>query len=303
MPRKRSALGQGSIYQRNGWWWCDFSMDGVRRREACNTKDRDEALAYLHRRRGKLASGELLAPDRIRIRDLFRLLLNDYDVRQVAQTYIAGLKVKSILIPKLGNIKAAKLSTAQVQQYVRDRAKHVKASTVNRELGLLRRAFQLGYQHDPPLVARVPHFPKFPEGEPRKGFLRPEMYQNLLLEPPEHLRLLFVIAYHVGLRRGALLRIKWSQVDREQSCIWMEGKKRTGNPSPSPSRYTAISRSSWMCSRGKANTSLREVQFRSKTSGRVGIRLATEREFPTCSSMIFAGQPFAICGGRVSPKV
>jgi integrase len=108
----------------------------------------------------------------------------------------------------------------------------VKASTVNRELGLLRRAFQLGYQHDPPLVSRVPHFPKLPEGEPRKGFLRPEMYQKLLLELPDHLRLLFVIAYHVGLRRGALLRIKWSQVDREQSCIWMEGKKANRKPEP-----------------------------------------------------------------------
>jgi integrase len=232
MPRKRNTLGQGSIYQRNGWWWCDFSMGGVRRREACDTKDRDEALAYLHRRQGKLASGELLAPDRVRVRDLFGLLLDDYDVRQVAQTYIAGLKVKSIIIPKLGDIKAAKLSTAQVQQYVRDRAKHVKASTVNRELGLLRRAFQLGYQQDPPLVARVPHFSKLPEGEPRKGFLKPEMYRKLLLELPDHLRLLFVIAYHVGLRRGALLRIKWSQVDREQSCIWMEGRKANRKPEP-----------------------------------------------------------------------
>ena len=76
MPRKRSTLGQGSIYQRNGWWWCDFSVDGVRRRESCDTKDRDEALAYLHRRQGKLASGELLAPDRVRVRDLFGLLLD-----------------------------------------------------------------------------------------------------------------------------------------------------------------------------------------------------------------------------------
>jgi integrase len=207
-------------------------VDGVRRREACDTKDRDEALAYLHRRQGKLASGELLAPDRVRVRDLFGLLLDDYDVRQVAQTYIAGLKIKSILVPRLGDIKAAKLTTAQVQQYVRDRSKHVKGSTVNRELGLLRRAFQLGYQQDPPLVARVPHFPKLPEGEPRKGFLRPEMYRKLLLELPEHLRLLFVIAYHTGLRRGALLRIKWSQVDGEESCIWMEGKKANRKPEP-----------------------------------------------------------------------
>ena len=79
--------------------------------------------------------------------------------------------------------------------------------------GALLRAFQLGYQQDPPLVARVPHFPRLTEDEPRQGFLRPEIYRKFLFELPDSLRLLFVIAYHVGLRRGALLRIKWSQVD------------------------------------------------------------------------------------------
>src|SRR6202008_4812639 len=68
--------------------------------------------------------------------------------------------------------------------------------------------------------------------EPRKGFLKPESYQKLLFELPEELRLLFVIAYHVGLRRGALLRIKWSQVDLDASCIWMDGKRVNRKPEP-----------------------------------------------------------------------
>jgi hypothetical protein len=85
MSRKRATVGQGSIYLRNGWWWCNYVAGGVRRRESCKTKNRDEALAFLHRRQGKLASGECLTPDRTRIRDLFHLLLEDYDVRGVAQ--------------------------------------------------------------------------------------------------------------------------------------------------------------------------------------------------------------------------
>ena len=181
---------------------------------------------------GKLASGELLTPDRVRVRDLLALVLEDYDVRGVAQAYISSLKVKSILNPKIGDIRAAKLSTSQVQQYIRDRLKTVKPGTVNREMALLHRAYQLGFQHDPPLVGRVPHFPKLPEGEPRKGFLKPELYRKLLLELPEELRLLFVIAYHVGLRRGALLRTKWSQVDPETACIWMQGKRANRKPEP-----------------------------------------------------------------------
>ena len=49
---------------------------------------------------------------------------------------------------------------------------------------------------------------------------------------PEHPPLLFVIAYHIGLRRGALLRIKWSQIDRAEGCIWMEGKRANRKPEP-----------------------------------------------------------------------
>ncbi len=41
-----------------------------------------------------------------------------------------------------------------------------------------------------------------------------------------------MIAYHVGLRRGALLRIKWSQVDLDASCIWMEGRRANRKPEP-----------------------------------------------------------------------
>jgi integrase len=51
-------------------------------------------------------------------------------------------------------------------------------------------------------------------------------------ELPEDLRLLFVVAYYVGLRKSALLRIKWSQVDVAEKTIWMEGKKSNRKPEP-----------------------------------------------------------------------
>jgi len=47
------------------------------KRESCQTTNRDEAPAYLHRRQGKLASGESLTPDRVSVRDLLRLVLED----------------------------------------------------------------------------------------------------------------------------------------------------------------------------------------------------------------------------------
>ena len=44
--------------------------------------------------------------------------------------------------------------------------------------------------------------------------------------------MLFVIAYHVGLRKGALLRIKWSHVDVKANTIWMEARKINRKPEP-----------------------------------------------------------------------
>ena len=71
MSRKRVTLGQGSIDLRNGWWWCNYVAGGVRRRESCKTKNREEALAFLHRRQGKLASGEYLTPNARRFATCF----------------------------------------------------------------------------------------------------------------------------------------------------------------------------------------------------------------------------------------
>ena len=232
MANRRTSRGQGSIFKRNGTWWCDYSADGKRHRESCRTSNRDEALKFLKKKQAKLAAGQMIAPENVRICDLCALPLEDYDLRGVASQYIATLKVKSILLPALGDVKASMLTSSRVKEYMKERLRKVQSSTVNRELSLLRRAFQVGFNSDPPLVSRVPHFPKLTENDARKGYLKPEHYKKLLSELPEDLRLLFVVAYHVGLRKGALLRIKWTQVDIPAKTIWMEGKKTNRKPEP-----------------------------------------------------------------------
>jgi integrase len=66
--------------------------------------------------------------------------------------------------------------------------------------------------------------PKSARGRAAERLPEPELYHKLLLILPDELWLLLVVAYHVGLRKGALLRIKWSQVDTSASCIWIERK-------------------------------------------------------------------------------
>ena len=83
------------------------------------------------------------------------------------------------------------------------------------------RGFHLALAADPPVVARMPHIPKLPEDNVREGFLDLDGYRRLLAELPTHLRPLFVVGYHTGVRSGELKKIQWPQVDWEANEIFV----------------------------------------------------------------------------------
>ena len=66
---------------------------------------------------------------------------------------------------------------------------------------------------DPPLVTRKPWIRRLEEDNAREGFIEDEQYRALLHELPNHLRALFVVGYHIGVRVGTLRKIEWDQVD------------------------------------------------------------------------------------------
>jgi integrase len=86
----------------------------------------------------------------------------------------------------------------------------------------VKRAFHLAAENDPPKVYRIPHFPMLEENNVRKGFLEHDAYQRLRDALPDGVQLLFIVAYHVGCRRGELLKIRWAQVDLNAKRIRLE---------------------------------------------------------------------------------
>jgi integrase len=228
----KHTRGQGTVFKRGKWYHVCYSVNGQTFRESARTTNEKEAIAYLHRKQGKLASGEALTPDRTKIKDLLRLVLQDYESRN-KKIYIESLRVERHLNPFFGELQASRFSSSKLEAYIRERSSKAKPSTINRELALLRRGFKLGYRNDPPLIGRVPHIRILDEsGNVRTGFLKPEHYQALLEELPEELKLLLVFGYHVGMRRGALLEIKWKQVDLSTGVVWIEVKGQNRKPVP-----------------------------------------------------------------------
>jgi integrase len=235
MARKH-IRGQGSVYLRGRWYHVCYSIQGKTYRESAHTQIREEALAYLQRKQGKAASGEAIPPDRVRMKDLLRLVENEYDLKGRTSLYIAKLKINRYLLPFFGELKATKFTSAQMQNYIRKRQQDgAKPATINRELALIHRGFSLGYETEPPMVARVPKLIKLREDNTRTGFLAPTVYRKLLNELPEPLKIVFVFGYHLGMRKGELLKIRKNQVDRKAKLIWLEAKQtKNRNPRTAP---------------------------------------------------------------------
>ena len=116
-------------------------------------------------------------------------------------------------MPAFGHRRAVDLGTDELKRYRAQRLRSACRSTINRELEVLRRAWALGFRSDPPKVSRILHIPMFEEENTRTGFLEDAHYAALHQQLPDHLKPLFLIAYHVPSRRGELTALKFSQVD------------------------------------------------------------------------------------------
>jgi integrase len=62
----------------------------------------------------------------------------------------------------------------------------------------------------------------------REGFLEHEQYVLLREELPDHQKLILVIGYHFGMRRGEILNLRWDQVDWDGNVIRLEKRQTKG---------------------------------------------------------------------------
>jgi len=226
MPSKRGEQGDGRrrdngaghIYQRGKTWWVKIHVNGKPIYQSSGSTKRKDAERLRDRLLGQRHRGEIFggAPDKVTLGELLDDFLKNAKATVRDSThYIYDKVVEANLRPYFGNLRAAKLTTKHLQEY---RAKRLadkrSASTINRELALLRVALRLGQKCTPPKILNVPYFPMASEaGNVRKGFLSDEQYMAVLRELPDHLRAIFVVAYHTGVRLGELKRICWDQVD------------------------------------------------------------------------------------------
>lgn len=173
------------------------------------------------------------------------------------------------LQPFLGHLRATQVSSDLIEKYINHRKsentrskKPPQNATINRELALLKAAFNYGAQKTPPKVMRTPYFRMLEERNVRKGLLPDEAYirlaeatakeQTARLRP--WLRGMFEAAWCYGWRESEVTNLKVYQFDPSARIVLLEpGETKNDVPRQTPPMDETIYQLILACTVGKGS--------------------------------------------------
>jgi integrase len=250
--------GKGRIYRpanRKVWMLAYYvgPPDARRRiRESAKTENEEVAGKRLETKLRRAKNAEEGISDfeepthrRVTVGTLFDELLADYQRREIKSLKLVRLRLAKgkRLRKTFGERRASSLTPADLSRYVIeckaqccwcDRTKEESHSdhvyrgfanaSVNREMELLHRALRLGIESK--RIVRMPAFPKkLPEKNARQGFFETGDLLKILPNLREPLDDMARFAFETGWRRGMLLGMKWSHVDRVGGLVTLPDSK------------------------------------------------------------------------------
>jgi integrase len=126
----------------------------------------------------------------------------------------------------LAGKRADEITTDHVNEYAEKRQDGGAANaTVNRELALLRLAFNLARKGGKIKPETVPYFEMLPENNRRMGFFEQEQYEAVLSKLPDYLKGVLTIGYWTGMRKGEVLSLRWDRVNLFDRLVFLERTK------------------------------------------------------------------------------
>ena len=231
------------VYRKNNRWYIDYYENGKRKREVVTIPEKDpaaitlrEAEAALSIRKAEIATGKFditKTEKPIKFEKLVAAFLEWADNNHRAPI-VDHTVCKNLLAYFEGkNIYA--LSLWEVEKYKSERKKQGrKPETINKELGALRRMFNLAVQGA--LSVKVSKNPVKGLKLIKVSKMKPRTYkawefQALYEAASPHFRPILLCAYMTGMRRSEIAKLKWKYVDLEDGYIHVvetkNGESRT----------------------------------------------------------------------------
>jgi integrase len=231
IPKQRGTYGEGSCYQRqdNKRWEISFyDNEGRRRRQSFSTEAK--AKKALNRALTLKEAGKLDEPEtRVKVDSLAEAYLRYLKNSKPKSHLWAKRTWDKHLQPFFGGRLAGRIGTSELDQYIEQRKDGLtqeseirsRNATINRELAILKAAYNHAAYLEPPLVSRVPKFPKkLRESDARSGWLDDAQYEALQDNAKNvWLRGFLAVAFNFGFRKSELLGLKVRQVNLRDRTI------------------------------------------------------------------------------------
>ena len=250
MKRQR---GTGAIYLQAGSsiWWYQIWINGKRERGTTGCRNKREADAFVWRKLAEYAAG-LSAPksDKVTVKELMDDLLLRHRNDGNKSVEDDQSRWRNHIQPFFGHLRATQVSSDLIERYINHRKskttrskKPPKNATINRELALLKAAFNYGAEKTPPKVMRTPYFRMLEERNVRKGFLPDEAYIKLAEATAKEetarlrpwLRGIFEAAWCYGWRESEITNLRVRQFDSSGRIILLEpGETKNDVPRQTP---------------------------------------------------------------------
>jgi integrase len=262
-PKKtRDRSRGGSVYQRHKvgcarrrckcqWWISYRGLDGRRHAEnsGCDTKSKAET--FLQRRVINIADGKPVTPakGKLTIVEATDAVLLDY--KNAAQRGGEEVKRRIARLVAYFGVRApmAAITTLEIRKYVAhrqevgivapsgkrkgERLRDVSPADVNRDLSILRRAFNLAIEDD--LLLHAPRVPLLAEHNIRTGFFEAEQLQAVLPHLVESVRPVVEFGYITGWRLREITTLQWRNVDFDGGEIRLDAHTtKSGAPRTFP---------------------------------------------------------------------
>ena len=225
----RRERGSGSIFKpeyrdrktgelrKARFFWIQYRVNSRPVRENTHSEKITVAKHLLQRRIGEIHVGAWVGPktQKTTIADIVEAVFRDYRINGLKSVRLAEHRWRKHLEPFFGNLRAVEVTSDSLSKYIDERRAAGGANaTINREMALLRRAFNIAYHANPRKVHEVPSFPMLKENDARSGFVTYEEYAELCRNCREPwLRALIGAGFNFGFRVNELLTLRVRQVD------------------------------------------------------------------------------------------
>ena len=224
------------LYKRGPVWWMRFTYMGRQVRKPTETSDKRLAEKIYHKVMTQVAEGkwfERQPDDNKTFSEMIEKYMSEYSILKASSSSLRDRGIAKLLLSYFGDYYLKDISPSLIIDYKSFRRKKgTLPATIERELSLMKRAFNLAVKEwewckDNP-VSRVSR-ERFNNQIER--WLTHEEESSFMAACPDGFKEIIIFALNTGMRQGEILNLEWPHVDLFRKTVTItrskNGERRT----------------------------------------------------------------------------